>query len=494
MSTAVRMKANVFASDKIYAPFILGLLIPRIYIPFGLNRRERAYILRHEFYHIKRKDHLVKVISFLVLTLHWFNPLVWVAYYSMTKDMEMSCDEKVLAKNVNILKQYSLSLLSFATGKKLLLASPLSFGEGGIRERVKNVLKFRKYPKGVSLFVVALCATIIVACAANPKINVVPKDVKDLYGSYAIEKPIYMNPLSSFTYIGVKNFYNISENSLIIVDQEKIEELSVTYEKSEVKEEEFNSSFLIDYGIPDISTYKIRNQYTLIDINGYSFHRIYEMDDEIWLAKINLDRKQDNKEMIWSIIKLTKINVEIPEKVTISGTDEGTEEFEAIFGDNKSTLSEGDICYNITPENIKNNSGYKIFKYSKSCASFFLYEGNVYPLGMWFGGIGLTSVELADVNGDGLEELYFTNSWGSGLHRSQAGYFDPATKEAVIFEYSYLNEELILGKNNEGRISLYAATLGELTDFAHFTLKGKAFVSDIVYVNDKIALDLQVRE
>ncbi len=98
MATAVRLDGNVFESDKIRSPFILGLVNPRIYIPFGLEEREQSYILRHERYHLKRMDHLIKPISFCILALHWFNPLAWLAFLLMTKDMEMSCDEKVLTE------------------------------------------------------------------------------------------------------------------------------------------------------------------------------------------------------------------------------------------------------------------------------------------------------------------------------------------------------------------------------------------------------------
>lgn len=492
MSTAIHIKSNVYASDQIPSPFILGIIHPKIYIPFGLNRREKTYILRHEIYHLKRKDHIIKLAGFLVLIIHWFNPLVWAAYVCMAKDMEMSCDEKVLSKDQSITKQYSLSLLSFATGKNRYLASPLSFGERGIKERVKNVLKIRKYSTGTILFVLTLCCTVIIACAANPINREIVKG-KELYGAYAFEKQIYMNPLSSFLYYGVKEYYTFGKDSFTLINANDKQELGVSYEKAEVNEEEFNSSFILNMVITDISPYKTRYQYTLTNNDSNSFYRIYIMDDEVWLAKMHKDMKLE-KDYIWSIVKIVKLNTVIPEGVVISGIKEGTEEFEEIFSRNKSTLFEGDSCYNITSEYIRNNSDYKIFKYDKSGASFLLYENCIYPLGEWFGALGVTSTELADTNGDGREELYFTNSWGSGLHRSQAGYFDPALKEVIIFDYSYENEELIVAKNDEGRLSLYGAVTGKITDFSHFNLIGTAFVTDIVYANGKISLDFQVRE
>ena len=95
---ALRLEGNVYQADHISTPFVMGLFKPRIYLPSGLGEGERDYILRHERTHIKRLDHLWKLLAFLALALHWFNPLVWLAFHLMSRDMEMSCDEKVLSQ------------------------------------------------------------------------------------------------------------------------------------------------------------------------------------------------------------------------------------------------------------------------------------------------------------------------------------------------------------------------------------------------------------
>ena len=130
-------------------PFVLGLIRPKIYLPAGLNDDERDYILLHEQIHIRRKDHIIKMLAFFVLCIHWFNPLVWVAYLIMSIDMELSCDERVLKDmNEEIKKPYANSLLSLATGRHILNGSPIAFGEGNVKRRIINVLNYKNQLSG----------------------------------------------------------------------------------------------------------------------------------------------------------------------------------------------------------------------------------------------------------------------------------------------------------------------------------------------------------
>lgn len=168
MRTAILLEGNVYMSDAIRSPFILGLLRPNIYIPFGLEGDELCYVLSHERYHIRRRDHIVKAVSFLILSVHWFNPLCWLAFHLMGRDMEMSCDEKILEQGGNIRKPYSATLLSFAAGRRLPSPSPLAFGETGVKRRIKNALGWKKPRTWVTLCAAALCVTAVAACAVNP--------------------------------------------------------------------------------------------------------------------------------------------------------------------------------------------------------------------------------------------------------------------------------------------------------------------------------------
>lgn len=168
-SNAVRIEGNVFEADHIPTPFVLGFLKPRIFLPFHMLESERAYILRHERHHIRRGDHFIKPLSYLLLTVHWFNPLVWLSFHLMVQDMEMSCDELVLRQMGLALKRdYSESLLALATRQRFPVASPLAFGESNARLRVRNVLRLSRPRVWIMIASLLLSLVVLLACAANP--------------------------------------------------------------------------------------------------------------------------------------------------------------------------------------------------------------------------------------------------------------------------------------------------------------------------------------
>ena len=169
LATAIRLEGNVYQAENIRSPFILGFLRPKIYIPYGLDADSLGYVLAHERTHLRRLDHMVKPLSFLLLTVHWFNPLVWLSFFLMSRDMEMSCDEAVLAREDNIRKAYSTTLLSFAANRRFPSPSPLSFGETGIRERIRNVLRWKRPAAWVTVMAVLVCTVVLIACAADPE-------------------------------------------------------------------------------------------------------------------------------------------------------------------------------------------------------------------------------------------------------------------------------------------------------------------------------------
>lgn len=166
--TAVKLKDNIYECDNIPSPFVVGLFKPKIYIPFGLSEEEREYIVSHEKHHIIRHDHIKKSIAFLILAVHWFNPACWLGFVLMSRDMEMSCDEKVLEENHGIKRQYSASLLSFATGRRFPVPSPLTFSESGAEQRIKNALKWKEPKRWIVCVAVALCFISLFTLASNP--------------------------------------------------------------------------------------------------------------------------------------------------------------------------------------------------------------------------------------------------------------------------------------------------------------------------------------
>ena len=167
---AVRLEDNIYLADHIPSPFVMGLFRPKIYLPSTLTETERGYILRHEQYHLRRRDHVVKLLSFLALCVHWFNPLVWAAFILAGKDMEMSCDEAVVRElGEDIRADYSASLLSLATGRRIVAGMPLAFGEGDTGGRIRNLLNWKRPQPWIIAVCAVVCVGLIALCAANPK-------------------------------------------------------------------------------------------------------------------------------------------------------------------------------------------------------------------------------------------------------------------------------------------------------------------------------------
>ena len=169
---AWKVKGNVYLLDHIDTPFAAGILRPRIYLPSDLPEDQRAYIVAHERYHIRRLDLVTRGLSFAALCLHWFNPLVWLAFVLSGRDMEMSCDEAVIRRlGPNIRRAYSQSLLNLAAGGRMFHGALLAFGEGNTGGRIRNLARWRKPKIGLSMVCLALSLAILVACGLNPPVS-----------------------------------------------------------------------------------------------------------------------------------------------------------------------------------------------------------------------------------------------------------------------------------------------------------------------------------
>lgn len=167
--TASPLRENIYLADDIDSPFVMGLIRPKIYLPSEMEQREQSYIIHHEQHHIRRMDHIVKALAFAALCIHWFNPLVWVAFILSGKDMEMSCDEAVVRKlGTEIRADYTASLLSLATGKRIIAGMPLAFGEGNTKGRIKNLANWKKPTFWVVLISVISCVVLAICLLTNP--------------------------------------------------------------------------------------------------------------------------------------------------------------------------------------------------------------------------------------------------------------------------------------------------------------------------------------
>jgi len=204
LADAFHITDNLYETKRLSTPFVIGIIKPRIYIPAGLPDYERTYIIRHEQIHIQRKDYLFKLIAFFITGIHWFNPLVWLSFILMGRDMEMSCDEKVIKElGGKIKKQYSASLLSLAADRKPVNGMPLAFGQNNVKNKIKNVLKYKK----PAIWVIILSAVTVTSVCIGLFFNPVSTDGSAAGLNYKEkEQPV---PLTDYT---------ITENDITLHD------------------------------------------------------------------------------------------------------------------------------------------------------------------------------------------------------------------------------------------------------------------------------------
>lgn len=170
LATAILLRDNIYESEFVDSPFVFGVVKPNIYLPMHMDEGAAAYVIAHEHAHLARRDHWWKVLGYLVLALHWFNPLVWVAYILFCRDIELACDEKVVRGLDGAARaDYSQALLSCAAPKRAVAACPLAFGEGNIKTRVKSALHYKKPAFWVAAAAVLAVVIMAVCFLTNPR-------------------------------------------------------------------------------------------------------------------------------------------------------------------------------------------------------------------------------------------------------------------------------------------------------------------------------------
>ena len=170
IDTAVLFRDIIFQSENVSSPFVLGIIKPKIYLPFQMNEQDLQHVVAHELAHIRRKDHWWKPLGFLLLTIHWFNPLMWLAYVLLCRDIELACDEKVIQKLNNEQRaDYTQALVSCSVNRRMIAACPLAFGEVGVKERVKSVMHYKKPTFWIVVLASAACVFVAVFFLTNPK-------------------------------------------------------------------------------------------------------------------------------------------------------------------------------------------------------------------------------------------------------------------------------------------------------------------------------------
>ncbi len=185
-AACLKIRDNIYIADEIDTPFCLGFVHPKIFLPSNLQDKEMAYIIIHEQTHIRRMDHIIKILAFVALIIHWFNPLVWIAFILASKDIEMSCDETVLRKMKGDIRQdYCMSILQLATRRRISLVSPLSFADGDPKRRIKNVMNYQKPRRGALALSMLICIVAGVGLSSNAKTK--PDTITDSNTEVAVQ-------------------------------------------------------------------------------------------------------------------------------------------------------------------------------------------------------------------------------------------------------------------------------------------------------------------
>ncbi|MGI6069791.1 MAG: M56 family metallopeptidase [Blautia sp.] len=249
--TAVRLRGNIYECEEITSPFVMGIVRPRIYLPFGVGKEHQDYVLCHEQYHIRRKDYLVKPLAFFLLAAYWFHPLVWLSYFLMCQDMEMSCDEAVLEQMGMGEKQgYSKALLAFAAGKRLP-GNLLGFGEHHAKNRILHVLQFHQPGKVMISLLGILCVLSVMffGCEAseggttNMPSGEVSEKVQEIYG----DRLSYLGDASGVSRLlrDLEGEYLPEEDRALELDSsEHPYVLRLVYPKLPMEEEKMNAQMI----------------------------------------------------------------------------------------------------------------------------------------------------------------------------------------------------------------------------------------------------------
>ncbi|PNT90934.1 M56 family metallopeptidase [Clostridium thermosuccinogenes] len=233
ISTATLVSENIYESDLIRSPFVCGFVKPKIYLPLSLTGEEREYILLHEKTHIQRLDYIVKLVAFLVLALHWFNPIMWLCFSLMTRDMEMSCDERVIQKTSGLkVTSYSRSLLALASQKKMPAPGPLAFGESNVKARIKNLLDYKKPAFWLIIASIAIVAVLTVMLVSNPVRGI---NILEHPESFLGEKILRSTAKARIV-------DNATGDEYILTDANKIGQVTAIIEKMRISKKEISRS------------------------------------------------------------------------------------------------------------------------------------------------------------------------------------------------------------------------------------------------------------
>ena len=386
IDTAVHYKDNIFQSENVSSPFVLGIINPRIYLPFSMNEQDLEHVVAHEQAHIRRKDHWWKPLGFLLLTIYWFNPLMWLAYVLLCRDIELACDEKVIKELGNEQRaDYTQALVVCSVNRRMIAACPLAFGEVGVKDRVKSVMNYKKPAFWIIILAVIACVIVAVCFLTNPM-------------GFQFDEATHT--IVSANYFDMRN---ADDTVAIEMNPAQISELSsrLARVKNTKKSDEYGG-FTPGYQIS-----ALLKDGTYIRINGYSFsnngmvdiewngERYVVSDGEFqdYLSRICVGGDVAVAEPVPSVTKWFDY-LEIPDEMQWGGRHEiNLPEFP-------------DVTFRWTYGEMMAVTGNEITS---------LYTG----MPIW-------NDYFCDLTGDGLPELCSTISWGAGMVDNRVTIYDYA--------------------------------------------------------------------
>ncbi len=250
VNEAVILRDNIYQSENVGSPFVLGIIKPKVYLPYKMDVQDLGHVVAHEQAHIRRKDHWWKPLGFLLLTIHWFNPLIWLAYVVLCRDIELACDEKVIKELGNEQRaDYTQALVACSINRRMIAACPLAFGEVGVKERVKSVMNYRKPAFWIVLLAVITCVVVAVCFLTNPR-NDEPDTLPLLHShSYGVVEVTYETFGTSFSMVAQQNtpVYAITDTMQLMSKGEHSSENEWTtlgiLEETELTKENFDELF-----------------------------------------------------------------------------------------------------------------------------------------------------------------------------------------------------------------------------------------------------------
>ena len=374
IDTAVHYKDNIFQSENVSSPFVLGIINPRIYLPFSMNEQDLEHVVAHEQAHIRRKDHWWKPLGFLLLTIYWFNPLMWLAYVLLCRDIELACDEKVIKKLGNEQRaDYTQALVACSVNRRMIAACPLAFGEVGVKERVKSVMNYKKPAFWIVVLAVMSCVVVAACFLTNPKQD--SFTIRIVVPAGSTEEIVYQE---DFAYSDEE--ISPLGNKITISSGEGLGDTEVVLKPIQVKEENAYEPTYLTPGMP------------------------VEMDVEkgAWF-KVGVNVQNPTDEDIIVYVEVEGVEVRISDEInSVIEWFDYTENPSAM--DDESTIKlpiYPDVTFSYNQTQIIAS---KPFDTSELTSQTILIAG----MPIW-------NAYFTDLTGDGFPEICATYTWGSGI-------------------------------------------------------------------------------